>query len=128
MIDAHRMLVEAGLLPEDMPNNYTFNKVRKILPELNEAAPQEFNEAIAKALKLEVLSPLVALIFIKHHLLGEHGAEIDRVEKNEETGTSYAILIYPEGELPLNLKYLRGDIREGVRVSYDPVKGEYTRE
>lgn len=41
MIDSDRILVEAGLLPEEMPNNYTFNKVRKILSELSGADGSE---------------------------------------------------------------------------------------
>lgn len=125
MIEAYRSLIKAGLLPEEMPNNYTFNKVREILSEIDKAEASELNAALAMASKLEVRGPLAIVIFIKHHLQGAHQVEIDRVEENEEQGASYAVLVHPEGELPINLKHLPPEVREGSRLRYEPVKGEY---
>lgn len=125
MIDSCRRLVEVGLLPEEMPNNFTFNKVRKILSELSEADPLELNQAILMALKLEVSGPLAIVIFIKHHLLGPHGVEVDRVIEHEEQRVRYGVLIYPEGELPVKVKYLPNHTKEGSGLSYEPVEGAY---
>ncbi|HEY0322357.1 MAG TPA: hypothetical protein VGC66_15475 [Pyrinomonadaceae bacterium] len=126
MLEAHRRLIEAGLLPEEMPNNYTFNKVGGILSDLDKANPLELNEAIKAASRLEVHGPLSVVIYIKNHLRGRHEVEIDRVTENEERDSKYGVLIYPEGELPINSKYLPDDIQEGSRLQYDPVNGEYT--
>lgn len=127
MIDAHRSLVKAGLLPEEMPDNYTFNKVRRILSEIAEADPSELNRAIARALEFEISGPLAALIFIKHHLLGPHEVEVDRLINHEEQNVTYGVLIYPEGELSVNTKYLPDDAQEGSRLQYDPTYGAYKR-
>lgn len=127
MIDVHRRLVEAGLLPEEMPGNYTFNKVRQILSGLGETPPSELDAAISAALKLEVRGPLAALIFIKYHLQGAHEAEMDRVTEDEGGGARYGVLIYAEGELPVNVKYLPEGVGEGSRLRYEPAEGAYRR-
>lgn len=128
MIDAQRRLVEAGLLPEEMPNNYTFNKVKGILSEIDKADPSELNEAITVVSNLEIRGPLAVVIFIKHHLRGGHEIEIDRVTENEESETKYGVLIYPEGEVPINIKHLPDGIHEGSRVQYEQGGGRYTRD
>lgn len=125
MIDAQNILVEAGLLPEEMPNNYTFNKVRKILSDLSAADSSALKEAIARALKLEMTGPLAVVIFIKHHLLGPHEVEVDRVIEHEEQDVRYGVLIYPEGELAVKVKYLPDHTKEGSGLSYEPVEGAY---
>jgi hypothetical protein len=51
---------------------------------------------------LEVHGALTVAIFIKHHLGGAHEVEVDRVEASEE-GEVFAVLVYPEGELPLKM-------------------------
>lgn len=126
MIDSHRILVEAGLLPAEMPANYTFNKVRKILSELDDADSSELDEAIAIASGLEIRGALAAVIFIKHHLGGRHEAELDRVVENEGDGTKYGVLVYPEGEVPIDIRHLPEGIREGSRLIYEPGEGRYT--
>lgn len=126
MIDAQAMLVEAGLLPAEMPANYTFNKVRKILSELNDAPPAELNRAIIVASDLEIRAPLPAVIFIKHHLSGRHEVEVDRVVNSDEDNTRYAVLIYAEGEVPVSARHLPDSIGEGTRLLYEPENGAYT--
>lgn len=128
MLEAQRILVEAGLLPKEMPNSVTFNKVRQILSEIEGGAPSEIKEAARLASNLQIRGPLAVVIFIKHHLQGEHGVEIDRITKAEEGEPRYGVLIYPEGELPVNIKHLPSGITEGSRIRYEASKGEYTRD
>jgi hypothetical protein len=122
--DAARMLAEAGLLPWEMPDNYTFRKVREILAVLEDAEPGRIGEAIAAARRMEVRGALAAVIFTKHHLGGAHEVEVDRVEANEE-GEGFAVLVYEEGELPLKVARLPGEVEGGMRLRYDPVEGTY---
>jgi hypothetical protein len=118
------MLVEAGLLPRELPNNYTFRKVREILTVLEEAGPERLGEAIAAARQIEVRGALAAVIFVKHHLGGAHEVEVDRVEAGEE-GEGLAVLVYEEGELPLKLAHLPQGVEGGSRLRYDPMAGTY---
>lgn len=122
--DAGRMLAEAGLLPREMPDNYTFRKVREILAVLGEAKPERLREAIAAVRQMEVRGSLAAVIFIRHHLGGAHEVEVDRVEAGEE-GEGFAVLVYEEGELPVKLGRLPPEVKVGVRLRYDPVKCRY---
>ncbi|MET0645086.1 MAG: hypothetical protein ABW208_00610 [Pyrinomonadaceae bacterium] len=118
------MLAEAGLLPREMPDNYTFRKVKKILPVLEEAKPERLREAIAAARQMGVHGALAAVIFIRHHLGGAHEVEVDRVEAGEE-GEGFAVLVYEEGELPLKVAHLPQEVKGGMRLRYDPVKCSY---
>ena len=122
--DAGRMLAEAGLLPREMPDNYTFRKVKEILAVLEEAEPERLGEAIAAARQMEVQGALAAVIFTKHHLGGAHEVEVDRVEANEES-EALAVLVYEEGELPLKVAHLPREVKGGMRLRYDPVEGSY---
>jgi hypothetical protein len=118
------MLAEAGLLPREMPDNYTFRKVREILAALEEVEPERLREAIAAARRMDVRGALAAVIFIKHHLGGAHEVEVDRVAESEE-GDAFAVLIYEEGELPLKVAHLPREVKGGSRLRYDPVEGTY---
>jgi hypothetical protein len=122
--NAGRMLAEAGLLPREMPDNYTFRKVREILAVLDEAGPERLREAIAAARRMEVRGALAAVIFIRHHLGGAHEVEVDRLEESEE-GEGFAVLVYEEGELPLKLGRLPPEVNGGTRLRYDPVERRY---
>lgn len=122
--DAGRMLAEAGLLPREMPDNYTFRKVREILAVLDKAEPERLREVIAAAVEMGVQGALAAVIFIRHHLGGAHEVEVDRVEAGEE-GEGLAVLVYEEGELPLKLGRLPSEVKVGMRLRYDPVKCRY---
>lgn len=122
--EAQKLLVEAGLLPEVMPNNFTFNKVREILSQLESTDTDRLSEAIRVAKGLKIHGPLAAVIFVKHHLHGAHEVEIDRVEESEES-TRFAVLIYPEGELPIQVEYLPEGIQVGSRLHYDPSEERY---
>lgn len=126
MLGTHAALVQAGLLPEEMPANYTYKKVRKILSELDAADATELSRAVEAASRLGVSGPLAVVIFIKHHLGGAHEAEIDRIEENEEQGIKYGVLVYPEGELPIKSEYLPENIQPGSRVRYEPSQAAYT--
>lgn len=126
MLDIHASLTEAGLLPAELPDNYTFRKVREVLSELEKPDASEFERAIEAARRLEVRGPLAAVIFIKHHLAGEHEVEVDRLVEDEGQGAGYAVLVYPEGEVPVRLGYLKGEARTGSRVHYDAASAEYT--
>lgn len=123
-IDAKRLLTEASLLPTEMPNNFTFNKVREILDGLKDAGEDELREALEALRRLRIRGPLAATIFIKHHLAGVHEAEIDRVDESEE-GARLAVLVYPEGEVPIEVEHLPQDISAGRCVRYDPSAGQY---
>jgi hypothetical protein len=114
---AHRLLVEEKILPETMPENFTFNKVREILRELDHAGQDELREAIEAAGKLKIRGPLATAIFIKHHLEGEHEVEVDRIDEGEE-GARLAVLVYPEGEVPITVESLPPHIDVGVRLRY----------
>lgn len=121
---ARRLLIEAGVLPETMRESVTFNKVRVILRELDNSDEDRLREAIAAAAKLGIRGPLQSVIFIKYHLEGEHEVEVDRIDESEE-GASLAVLIYPEGEVPLPAKSLPPAIDVGARFRYDPSEGRY---
>ncbi|MBD0370126.1 MAG: hypothetical protein ICV60_04775 [Pyrinomonadaceae bacterium] len=126
MLDIHHSLMEAGLLPAELPDNYSFRKVRALLSEMEKMDAAQMKRAIEAAQSLEVRGPLAVAIFLKHHLLGAHEAEVDRLVENEEQGTRYAVLVYPEGELPVRLDYLKGAVQAGSRVRYEPASAEYT--
>lgn len=116
---AQEMLVEAGLFPQEMPENYTFKKVRKLLAELGNVDQEKMRTAIEAATGKDVSGALAVMIFIKHHLGGSHKVEVDRLEENEE-GVQYAVLVYPEGELPIKVKYLPKGTDAGSRLLYLP--------
>jgi hypothetical protein len=113
------LLVEAGMLPETMPESVTFNKVREILKTLADTDSEELSKAIRAAQEQKIRGPLASVIFIKHHLKGAHEVEVDRVDESEE-GTSLAILIYPEGEVPVRVEYLPEGVNTGSLLHYDP--------
>ncbi|HEX8845700.1 MAG TPA: hypothetical protein VF791_13695 [Pyrinomonadaceae bacterium] len=121
---ALRLLAEAGLLPRAMPNNFTFNKVKEILLELENAGQDKLREAIEAAKGLQIHGPLAAVIFIKHHLEGAHEVEVDRIVRGED-GADFTVLVYPEGEVPIRMEYLHGDVRAGRRAHYDPSERRY---
>jgi len=122
---ARRLLVEAGVLPETMRESVTFNKVREILRELDNSDEFRLREAIAAAAKLRIRGPLQSVIFIKQHLAGEHEVEVDRIDESED-GKRLAVLIYPEGEVPLPAESLPSQIDVGTRLLYDPSEGRYS--
>jgi hypothetical protein len=120
---AQELLVEAGLLPLQMPDNYTFRKVRELLAALEGKDEDEIRKAITLVAKQEIGGPLATVIFIKHHLGGAHEVEIDRLEESE-AGVKYAVLVYPEGELPIKLTHLPPGVDAGSRLRYVPT-GSY---
>jgi hypothetical protein len=120
---AQELLVEAGLLPGQMPENYTFRKVRELLAGLEGKDEDEIRKAITLSTRQEISGPLATMIFIKHHLGGAHEVEIDRLEESEE-GIKYGVLVYPEGELPIKLKHLPEGADAGSRLRYVPT-GSY---
>ena len=122
--EAQKQLTDAGLLPEVLPNNFTFNKVREILSRLEQSDVDKLSDAIGAAKGLKIRGPLASAIFIKHHLDGEHEVEVDRLEESEE-GTRFAVLVYPEGEMPVQVEHLPEGIQGGNRVRYDPSKERY---
>jgi hypothetical protein len=122
--NAKRLLTEACLLPEEMPDNFTFNKVREILNGLERFETGELREAIAIAVRHKITGPLAAAIFVKHHLEGAHDVEIDRTEEGEE-GSVFAVLVYPEGALPIRIEHLPQNISPGAQLHYDASLGEY---
>jgi hypothetical protein len=122
--EAKKLLIEAGLLPEAMPDNFTFGKVKEILAELEKADPDSLREALLAAQGLKIRSPLSALLFIKHHLEGAHEVEVDRIDESEE-GTHFAVLVYPEGELTIQTEYLPEGVNVGSRLRYDPAMKKY---
>jgi hypothetical protein len=119
------LFIEAGLLPEAMPANFTFNKVREILVDLENTGQQSLSEAIQVAKELKIRSPLSAMIFVKHHVEGAHEVEVDRIDASEE-GTHFAVLVYPEGEVTIQTEYLPEGINVGSRLNYDPSKKKYS--
>ena len=60
---AQEVLAEAGLLPREMPKNYTFDKVREILDSLAGAGAEDLRAAAAAARALALRGPLGAAIF-----------------------------------------------------------------
>lgn len=123
--EARRLLVEAGVLPETMRESVTFNKVREILRVLENSEQDRLREAIAVAKRLGIRGPLQSVIFIKHHLAGEHDVEVDRIDVSED-GARLAVLIYAEGEVPLPVESLPTQIDVGARLRYDPSEGRYS--
>lgn len=124
--EARRVLVESGVLPETMPDNFTFNKVREILGELDKSELGRVREGIEAAGRLGIRGALQSVIFIKHHLGGEHKVEVDRVDEGEG-GARFAVLVYPEGEVPLSTDSLSPHIGVvGRRLRYDPSEGRYS--
>ncbi len=125
--DAVRALAEAGLLPREMPENYTFAKVREVLAGLEGRGEAELRAAAVAASGLGVRGPLAAAIFVRHHIGGPHEAEVDRVAEHEGTGERFAVLVYPEGEVPVGVDLLPGGMSAGDRLGYDPGGGVYQR-
>ncbi len=123
---AHQLLAEAGVLPREMPHNFTYDKVREVLTQLEDADPVQVRHAIAGAQRLDIRSPLAAVIFIKHSMEGAHEAEVDRLEENEEDGTRYAVLIYPEGEVPIKVENLPKEVGVASRVQYQSAAGQFS--
>jgi hypothetical protein len=111
-------------LPAELPDNFTFNKVREILEGLETVEEDRLSEALAAALRLRIKGPLAILIFLKHHLAGAHEVEIDRLEEGE-SGAQYGVLIYPEGELPISVEFLPTHADAGAAVHYDPSQEQY---
>jgi len=46
--------------------------------------------------------------------------QVERVEENQEEGTRYAMLIYPEGEVAVKVEQLPGEISGGAQLAYQP--------
>jgi hypothetical protein len=122
--NAKLLLTEACLLPPELPDSFTFRKVREILDGLKDAEEEKLREAIEAVERLKIRGPLAATIFVKHHLAGAHEAEIDRVDESED-GAQLAVLVYPEGEVPVQIEQLPQGISAGHRVRYDPSAGQY---
>lgn len=123
--EAQRLLAEAGVLPREMPHNFTYDKVREVLTQLGEAEPARLREAIESARALELTNPLAAVIFISHHAEGAHEVEVDRLEEDEGGGGRYAVLIYPEGEVPIKVEHLPEGIVAGSHLHYLPPEGRF---
>ena len=123
---AQQLLAEAGVLPREMPRNFTYDKVREVLTQLEGAEPVQMREAIAHARRLEINSPLAAVIFIRHHIAGAHEVEVDRLEENEEDGTRYAVLVYPQGEVPIKVENLPEEVGVGSRLQYQLLEGQFS--
>lgn len=124
--NATRLLTEASLLPALMPANFTFNKVRELLEGLDaSASAEELPAAIVAVKRQQIRSPLAVVIFIKHHLEGAHEVEIDRIEEGEE-GARFAVLVYAEGEVPVDVEHLPQAAAQGSHVRYDPATGQYS--
>lgn len=122
--NAKRLLTEASILPEEMPQSFTYNRVREILDGLETFKEDELRAAIAVAGRLKIRGPLATVIFIKHHLSGAHEVEIDRVEESEE-GAALAVLVYAEGEVPIEVGQLPQNIHAGSSLRYEPAAGQY---
>jgi hypothetical protein len=122
--NAKLLLTEACLLPPELPDNFTFRKVKEILDGLKDAEEEKLREAIEALERLKIRGALAATIFVKHHLAGAHEAEIDRVDESED-GAQLAVLVYPEGEVPIQIEQLPQGISAGRRVRYDPSAGQY---
>lgn len=122
---AHALLAQAGLLPLELPRNFTFDKVRELLPALDALGTEELRAGVEAARRLGVRGPLASVLFVRHHAGGAHEVEVDRVEASDEGGGGYAVLVYPEGELPLSVEQLPKDVGPGTRLSYEPGAGRY---
>lgn len=122
---AHAVLAEAGLLPRELPKNFTFDKVREILSALDGRSAEELRAGVEAASRLGVRGPLASALFVKHHAGGRHEVEVDRVEASEEGGGAYAVLVYAEGELPLSVGQLPAGVGAGMRLTYEPEAGRY---
>ena len=107
-----------------MPENFTYNRVRELLDGLEGAGEEELRGAIAAVQGQQIRGPLAVVIFVKHHLAGAHEAEVDRIEETEE-GARYGVLVYPEGEVPVQLEHLPKDIAPSSRLRYEPAAGQY---
>ncbi len=123
--ETHRLLAEAGVLPREMPHNFTYDKVREVLTPLGEAEPARLREAIEKTRALEISGPLAQVIFIRHHTGGAHEVEVDRLEDDEAGGGRYAVLIYPEGEVPIKIEHLPEGVASGCGLQYQPAGGGF---
>lgn len=123
--ETQRLLAEAGVLPREMPHNFTYDKVREVLTKMGEAEPIRLREAIARARALEIMNPLAAVIFIRHHTEGAHEVEVDRLEEDEAGGGRYAVLVYPEGEVPIKVEHLPRVAGGGSRLQYQPPEGRF---
>lgn len=122
--EAERMLIEEGYLPREMAENYTFSKVREVLAAIEGEEIMRLREAMDAARRLEVRGALAAVIFIRHHLEGEHEVEVDRISESED-GERFGVLIYPDGELPIAIDRLPFNVEAGARLRYDPEKRGY---
>jgi hypothetical protein len=107
-----------------MPENFTFNQVREILDQLKDAKAADLRAAIDAAKRLRIRGPLAATVFVKHHLSGAHEVEVDRIDEGED-GTRYAVLVYPEGAVPLQVEQLSRTPATGERLHYDPSSAQY---
>jgi hypothetical protein len=123
--ETQRLLAEAGVLPREMPHNFTYDKVREVLTQLGGIEPIQLREAVDRARALEIMNPLAAVIFIGHHARGAHEVEVDRVEEDEGGGGRYAVLIYPEGEVPIKVEHLPAGVGVGGRLRYLPPEGRF---
>jgi hypothetical protein len=107
-----------------MPENFTFNRVKEILDQLKDAEDADLRAAIEAALRLKIRGPLAAVVFVKHHLSGAHEVEVDRIDEGED-GTRYAVLVYPEGAVPLQVEQLSRTPATGDHLRYDPSAAKY---
>lgn len=123
--ETHGLLAEAGVLPREMPHNFTYDKVREVLTPLGEAEPARLGEAVERARALEITGPLATVIFIRHHTGGAYEVEVDRLEDDEAGGGRYAVLIYPEGEVPVKVEHLPEGVAVGCRLQYQPAGGKF---
>jgi hypothetical protein len=121
-----KLLIEARVLRASMPNNYTYNKVREILTDLEKAEEGALKEALTPLAAYGIKSPLGAVTFLKRDLGGRHKVGVDRVTMTEQ-GEELAVSDYPEGGLPIPVKNLPRGLGEGVRLRYDPASGRYTK-
>jgi len=126
MSKAHEVFVAAGLLPQEMPVNYTFDRVREVLAGLGARGEDELRAAAESATRLGVRGPLAAAVFVLHHLSGGHEVEVDRLAVNEGTGERFGVLVYPEGEVTVGAANLPEGTGAGARLRYDPAAGSYT--
>ncbi|HEX8494581.1 MAG TPA: hypothetical protein VF658_17175 [Pyrinomonadaceae bacterium] len=122
--NAKSLLTEASILPEEMPENFTYRKVREILGGLESFGEDELRAAIAATERLRIRGPLASVIFIKQHLAGAHEVEVDRVDEGEE-GASFAVLVYAEGEVPVPVDELPQNVTAGSLLRYEPAAGQY---
>ena len=120
------LLIKAGILPAKMPHNYTYDQVREVVSTLSGYDEALVSGAISMLARLGISGPLQSAVFIKHHLAGEHEVSIDRLMTNEETEDQYAVLTYPEGEVPVRLDMLPDGARAGRKLRYSPTEGKFT--